>query len=90
MGNPQKSSRIENKKAVTWNMRVYTAIRFHQILKGCLWWLKKNISKGYCYRCGNRKMHMWNFLFRLPNVKTLDKNRIFSIKNKQKGKYVEK
>ena len=36
MGNPQKSSRIENKKAVTWNMRVYTAIRFHQILKGCL------------------------------------------------------
>ena len=34
-------------------------------------------------------MHKWNFLFRLPNLKTLDKKKIFSVKNKQKGKYVE-
>ena len=31
-----------------------------------------------------------NFLFRLPNVKMLDKKRIFSVKNKQKGTYVKK
>ena len=35
-------------------------------------------------------MPMWNFLFQLPNVKILDKKRIFAVKNKQKGKYVEK
>ena len=29
-------------------------------------------------------------MFRLPNVKILDKKRIFFVKNKQKGKYVEK
>ena len=35
-------------------------------------------------------MPMWNFLFRLPNVKILDEKRTFLVKNKQKGKYVEK
>ena len=33
---------------------------------------------------------MYDFLFRLPNVKILDKKRFFSFKNKQKGKYVKK
>ena len=36
-------------------------------------------------------MHMWSFLFRLTNVKIIDKKRIFfSVKNKQKDKYVKK
>ena len=38
----------------------------------------------------NRIMHMWNFMFWLQNTKILDKKRIFPVKNKQKGKYVEK
>ena len=33
---------------------------------------------------------MWKFMFRLPNLKILDKKVIFSVKNKQKGKYVKK
>ena len=33
---------------------------------------------------------MSNFMFRLSNVKVLDKKIIFSIKNKQKGKYGKK
>ena len=35
-------------------------------------------------------MHMLSFLFRLLNVKILDEKRIFLVKNKKKGKYVEK
>ena len=42
----------------------------------------------------NRKMHMWNFMFWLQNMKTLDKNKQKGKKNcqkqKQKGKYVKK
>ena len=32
---------------------------------------------------------MWNFVFWLRNMKILDKKIIFSVKNKQKGKYVK-
>ena len=33
---------------------------------------------------------MWNFMFWLSNMKILDERRTFSVKNKQKGKYVKK
>ena len=49
----------------------------------------KDISKGYCYGFRNRKIDMWNFMFPLLNVTILDKMRIFSIKNKQRSKYVK-
>ena len=39
----------------------------------------------------SRKMHMCNFLPRLPNVKKLDKKGIFfSVEIKRGGKYVKK
>ena len=35
-------------------------------------------------------MHMWNFMFWLSNMKILDERRTFSVKDKQKSKYVKK
>ena len=35
-------------------------------------------------------MHMWNVMLWLSNVKILDKKGTFSVKNKQKGKYIKK
>ena len=52
--------------------------------------LNKRNQKAIAKRFSNRKMRMWKFMFRLPNLKILDKKVIFSVKNKQKGKYVKK
>ena len=84
-------SKTENKKVVIWNIIVYSAIRYHQIKKVCLSWLKQETyQKAIAKRFRNRKMHMWNFLFRLPNMKISDKKKSFSVKSNQKGKYIKK
>ena len=44
-------------------------------------------QKAIAKRFRNRIMYMSNFLFRLPNVKILNKMRIFYAKSKQKDKY---
>ena len=36
-------------------------------------------------RFRDREMHMWIFLFQLPDVKILERNRISSVRSKQKG-----
>ena len=66
-------------------------IRFRQILMDCLSWLKnKHIKRLLPKMWQWKNAHVKFFLFWLPNVKILDKRRVFFVKNKQNGKYVEK
>ena len=51
---------------------------------------KKIYRKAIAKIFGNRKMHMWNFLFRLAIVKILDIQGVFSVKSKQNNKYAKK
>ena len=51
--------------------------------------LNKRHIKRLLLKMKDRKMHILKFMFWLPIVKILDKKRIFSVKNKQNGKYVK-
>ena len=46
-------------------------------------------QKATAKKCRDREMRMWIFLFQLPDVKILERNRIFSVRSKQKGMFQE-
>ena len=50
---------------------------------------QKTHQKAIDKRSRNRKMHMLIFLFRLQNMKVLDKKKVFLVKSNQKGKYLQ-
>ena len=45
---------------------------------------QKTYEKAIAKKLRNGKMHMWNFLFRLRNVKTLHKTEFFRQKQTKK------